>query len=237
MTHSAAAIVVAGGSGERFGRAAGKQLAVVGGRPVVSWALLALDAVPGLDRVVVVCPRSRRADFRTQSVEPLGMRTPVVFADAGETRQASVASGLSAIDMATDWVIIHDGARPLVTSMLVENALAAARESGADGAVVGHPSYDTLKLVEGADVVETVDRSRYWAVQTPQVFRRSALQAAHDAARAHGYSGTDDAALVEKAGGRVVVVEGPRDNLKVTVAEDLAFVQAVLEHREKGVPE
>ena len=104
-----------------------------------------------------------------------------------------------------------------------------------DGAVVGHPSYDTLKLVEGDTVIETVDRERYWAVQTPQAFRRSALEEAHRAAVEDGFLGTDDASLVERAGGRVVVVQGTRDNLKVTVPEDLAFVQAVLNHRREGL--
>lgn len=236
MSHQApaAAIVVAGGSGERFGRAGGKQLTPVAGWPVLSWSLRALDTVQQIRAIVVVCPADRTAEYDAEAVAPLGLDTPVLFAGAGDTRQQSVASGLSQVPDGVEHIVVHDGARPLITADLVVATLEALEAGDVQGAVVGHPSYDTLKLVENRTVVETPDRGRYWAVQTPQAFDRAALEAAHRLAEEHGFEGTDDAALVEHANGRVIVVEGPRDNLKVTVPADLAFVQAVLNHRREG---
>ncbi|HSK48333.1 MAG TPA: 2-C-methyl-D-erythritol 4-phosphate cytidylyltransferase [Coriobacteriia bacterium] len=235
-THSAtAAVVVAGGSGERFERPEGKQLAPVAGWPVLCWSLRALDAAWQIGLIVVVCPADRREEYEAEAVTPLGLATPVAFAVAGSTRQESVLSGLAAVPREMTVVVVHDGARPLVTPDLITGTIEALERSGADGAIAGHPSYDTLKLVESGVVVETADRERYWAVQTPQAFKRSALENAHQAAVADGFVGTDDASLVERAGGRVVVVQGPRDNLKVTVPEDLAYVQAVLNHRREGL--
>lgn len=225
-----AAIVVAGGSGERFGRPGGKQLARLAGLPVVSWALAALDAAE-LDLVVLVCPAERRAEFEREAVAPLQLVTSIAWADSGSTRQESVRNGMAVLPPSVSTVVVHDGARPLVTAELVKRTVQELGKSQADGAVIGHPSYDTLKRVEGGRVVSTPDRQKYWAVQTPQVFLRQQLQAAHEAAVEQGFEGTDDAALVEWAGGTVVVVEGPQDNVKVTVPEDLAYAEAVLAHR------
>jgi len=231
----AAAVVVAGGSGERFGRIGGKQLAPVAGWPVLSWSLRALDAVQQIQAIVIVCPQERSAEYEAEAVAPLGLDTPVLFAPSGESRQQSVSSGLTQVPDAAQHVVVHDGARPLITADLVAATLEVLENSEAQGVVVGHPSYDTLKLVENGIVVQTPDRSRYWVVQTPQTFERVALESAHQLAVEHGFEGTDDAALVEHAGGRVIVIEGPRDNLKVTVPEDLAFIQAVFNHRREGL--
>lgn len=232
---SAAAIVVAGGSGERLGLEGGKQLAVVAGRPVLSWTLLALEQAPEIDLIVVVTHPDRGEEYRAVAVEPLGLSTPVVFAPGGESRQASVASGLALTPSSVDVVLVQDGARPLLTPALVSETLAVLlADAEAAGVVVGHPSVDTLKLVDGGAVRSTPDRSRYWAVQTPQAFRTAALREAYARAAAEGFLGTDDSSLVERAGGRVLLVEGPRDNIKVTVAEDLAVVEWALLRRESG---
>ena len=228
-----AAVIVAGGSGERLGLPGGKQLALVHGRPVLSWTLAAFDACPEVGLIVVVCHPDRVPEFQRTAVDPLGPSTPVLFAAGGQTRQDSVASGIATLSPDVGTVLVHDGARPLVTPGLISDALAAfAAADRADGLVVGYPSIDTLKVVDGITVRETPDRSHYWAVQTPQVFSAATLKAAYDAAAADGFLGTDDASLVERSGGRVVVFEGPRDNVKVTVAEDLSFVEAVLRFRE-----
>jgi 2-C-methyl-D-erythritol 4-phosphate cytidylyltransferase len=229
-----AAILVAGGTGERFGRVGGKQLARVAGLPVLAWSLLALDASSEIDLIVIVCPVERAEEYRTHAVTPIGLVKPTLFAPSGVTRQDSVASGLAALPATVDVVAIHDGARPLITPEVVSALVSAVRDPAgvASGAVVGHPSYDTLKVVESCRVTETVDRERFWAIQTPQVFVRSSLEEAHSRAVREGFVGTDDAAVVERAGGTVLVIEGPRDNIKVTVAEDLAFAEAVLGRRE-----
>lgn len=234
-SHSVAAIVVAGGSGERLGRAGGKQLAVVAGMPVLSWTVKALAEAPGIDLIVVVTHPARMEEYREQAIDPLGLSVPVAFAAGGDSRQASVASGLDAVPESVDIVLVQDGARPLLTPSLVTTAIAAlVSDTQAAGAVVGHPAVDTLKLADKDVVVSTPDRSLYWAVQTPQVFRSGTLKDAYAAAAAQGFLGTDDSSLVERAGGRVVLVEGPRDNIKVTVAEDLVIVDAVLRQREGG---
>lgn len=230
-----AAVIVAGGTGERLGLTGGKQLAPVLGKPVLSWTLEAFEAAPQIDLIVVVCHPNRVDEYRRVAVEPLQLATPVRFAPGGDKRQDSVFSGLSQLPASVSTVVVHDGARPLVTSRLIADALAAlAATSDCDGLVVGYPAVDTLKVVAGNAIVRTPDRSEYWAVQTPQIFAADKLIAAHAAAKDDGFVGTDDASLVERAGGGVVVFEGPRDNIKVTVAEDLFFVEAALKFREGG---
>ena len=223
------AIVVAGGTGERLGLAGGKQLAVVAGRPVVSWSLLALDASGRVDHIVVVCPRNREDEYRSTAVSPLALGTPVTYAPSGTTRQKSVASGLAAMPAETAVVLVHDGARPMLSTALVGESLDALEGALlAAGVVVGQPAVDTLKVVEGNRVLSTPARSRFWTVQTPQVFRVKPLRDAYAAAGREGFSGTDDASLVEHAGGLVLAIEGPRDNVKVTVADDLIFLESAL---------
>ena len=230
-----AAIIVAGGTGERLGRAGGKQLADVLGKPVLSWTLAAFEAAPEVDLIVVVCHPDRIAEYREVAVEPLALSTPVAFAPGGETRQASVASGLAQVPASVATVLVHDGARPLVTPELIAEALAAlAGDEAADGVVVGYPAVDTLKVVAGNEIAATPERARFWAVQTPQIFHAGPLRAAYETARTDGFLGTDDSSLVERNGGRVLVIEGPRDNIKVTVAEDLVLVEAALRFRQSG---
>ncbi len=236
MSPKVGAIVVAGGTGERLGLEGGKQLACVGGRPVLSWTVEALAASRRIDAIVVVCHPDRVDEYRTTAVEPLGIDVDVRYAPGGDTRQQSVANGLAVLGYDTDVVLVQDGARPLLTPDLVVRALDSLDADGsAAGVVVGHPAIDTLK-VAAADgvIVSTPDRSRFWAVQTPQIFRAQALREAYASAEAEGFTGTDDSSLVERAGGRVVLVEGPRDNLKITVPEDLVLVEAALKFREGG---
>lgn len=228
MSAPVAAVVVAGGTGERFGSSGGKQLAVVAGRPVLSWSLRAIAAVPAIGRIVVVCHPDRVEEYRSAAVEPLSLDCEVVLVGGGDTRQRSVAAGLAALGAGDTVVVVHDGARPLVTPDVIASALDAFDVPGVDGVVVGHESVDTLKTVERGVVTGTPDRTRYWAVQTPQVFRLDALRRAHEAALSEGFTGTDDASLVERSGGLVRVVEGRRDNIKVTMPEDLAFAESVL---------
>lgn len=229
-----AAIIVAGGTGERLGRPGGKQLAPVLGKPVLSWTLSAFDEAEDVGLIVVVCHPQRVDEFRRVAVEPLSASTPVIFASGGKSRQESVANGLASLPAEVRTVLVHDGARPLVTPGLIAEALGAFWAGDAAGLVVGHPAVDTLKVVEDHTIAETPDRSRYWAVQTPQIFSARVLRDAYAAASADGWLGTDDASLVERADGRVVVFQGPRDNIKVTVAEDLFLVEAALRFRHSG---
>ncbi|HEY8217143.1 MAG TPA: 2-C-methyl-D-erythritol 4-phosphate cytidylyltransferase [Acidimicrobiia bacterium] len=208
------AIVVAAGLGERFG--APKQFLVAGSARLVDHAVTAAGAV--CDEVVVVLPPGRAWDGADVAAS----------VDGGATRSASVRAGLAAADPEAEIVVVHDAARALATPALFELVIDAVR-AGADGAVPAVPVADTLKRVTGDRVVGTVDRAELVAVQTPQAFRAGCLRAAHTA----GDDATDDAALVEAAGGTVVVVAGDPRNVKITTVADLAVVEALLAEAER----
>ncbi|MGQ0615772.1 MAG: IspD/TarI family cytidylyltransferase [Acidimicrobiia bacterium] len=197
------AIVVAGGSGARFGGA--KQFEDLAGRRVLDWAVAA--ARSACDDVVPVLPPDR--------IEA-GARA------GGATRSASVRVGLAAVPAAAEIVVVHDAARPLAGAELFERVVAAVR-GGADAAVPVLAITDTLKRLAGSRVVGTVDRTALVAVQTPQAFRAEVLRAAHtDEPEA-----TDDAALVEAMGGSVVAVAGDPRNIKLTTPDDLVAARAL----------
>ncbi len=232
LTTSVAAVIVAGGTGERFGDPGGKQLASAAGEPVLARTIDAFTACDLISEIIVAVHPDRISEFQgALRSSGVAMDSILVIA-GGETRQQSVANGLAAIKGAHRIVAVHDGARPVVSADLIERAIHAIESKQCDGVVVGHPSFDTLKLVDDDRIVDTPDRSRYWVVQTPQVFLVDVLRAAHAAAVTDGYQGTDDASLVERNGGDVRVLEGPRENIKVTVPADLGFVEAILRSRE-----
>jgi 2-C-methyl-D-erythritol 4-phosphate cytidylyltransferase len=202
-------IVVAAGSGSRFGSA--KQFATLGGARLVDIAVDAARAHTD-DVVLVLAP----------GVEWDG--APVTVVPGGEERSDSVRAGLGAISPDAEIVVVHDAARPLAPPRLFEAVIEAVR-NGADGAIPGVPVTDTIKRASGSYVHETLDRSELVAVQTPQAFRADALRRAHET----GAIATDDAALVEWFGGRVGIVRGEPTNLKVTTKRDLVVAAALLE--------
>jgi 2-C-methyl-D-erythritol 4-phosphate cytidylyltransferase len=204
-----AAIVVAAGSGARFGSP--KQFLPLDGVRLVDRAVAAASA--RCDSVVVVLPADMSWDGEAVSAVVTG----------GSTRAGSVRAGLDAIGAEFDVVVVHDAARPLARPELFDAVIAAVR-AGADGAVPGVAVVDTLKRVESGRVVATVDRKGMVAVQTPQAFRREALVSAHRS----GADAADDAALVEATGGTVVVVVGDAANLKITTTADLALALALI---------
>lgn len=224
------AVIVAGGSGTRFGDPRGKQFVDLMGLPLMSWSILAFDHAPSVGHIVVVCPLGRDAEVRDDVISKLTLRCKVTIAQAGDERQDSVRHGLEAAPPGFDLMAIHDGARPLIQSEDIERCIGAVRaDRQLAGAICASRETDTLKLVEGDTIIATADRSYYWCAQTPQVFRTPVIVRAHAIAHRDGYEGTDDASLVEHLGGRVRVIETPRDNLKVTVPEDLAVARAALE--------
>lgn len=227
------AIIVAGGSGERSGLAGGKQLAPVAGRPVLSHTLASFIACDAIDEIVVVATPGRVSEY-ADAVPELDSAKVRAIVEGGDTRQASVAAGLAEVPADAGIIAVHDGARPLVEPSLIAAVVGAlVRETSLAGLVVGHPSYDTLKQVdEDRLITGTVDRTRVWAAETPQVFRAEALRAAYAAAATSVGPVTDDSTLVERAGGKVAMFPGPRDNLKVTVPEDLPIVERLLRLRD-----
>jgi 2-C-methyl-D-erythritol 4-phosphate cytidylyltransferase len=229
------ALVVAGGQGERFGRADGKQMADAAGAPVVEHALRAMDSAGTIEAIVLVCHPDRVDEFRAIAeiaVRP-GRLLDVVA--GGETRSASVDAGLAALPTGCTIVAVHDGARPLLDPGTVDRAVAELESRPTlDGVVVGHPAFDTIKVVgPGNRVTGTPKRATLWVAQTPQVFRVEALVGAHARARAERWEVTDDASLVERDGGAVGMLEGPRWNIKVTMPEDLVVVEALMRAREE----
>jgi 2-C-methyl-D-erythritol 4-phosphate cytidylyltransferase len=218
-SRTVAAILVAAGDGVRLGRAEPKAFVTVHGRTLLEHAVRPFRANPGIRDVVVVAPGGSLA--RAAALLDDGVTTVA----GGPTRQASVAFGLAALAADVDTVLVHDVARPFAPAGVLDRVLAALVD-GADAVVPGRPVIDTIKRVDddGA-VVETLDRSGLWAVQTPQGFRRSVLEAAHASGVGRGL--TDDAGLVEADGGRVVVVDGADEAFKITRPGDLIRAAAV----------
>lgn len=224
-----AAIILAGGQGERFGRDGGKQLVEISGKPVLTWSAEAFDAVGDIGLIVIVCPEDRQEEYLQAAIDPFPFVTPVVLAPAGAIRQESAFSGLEYVPEDFEFVILHDGARPLISPDMIEHTINTLKGNlDADGAVVAHPSIDTLKVVENGVIVGTPDRTVFWNAQTPQVFRAGIYRRAHASALADGFVGTDDSSLIERLGGRVLVVEGKRDNIKLTVPEDYMMLAAAV---------
>ncbi|HEY2767546.1 MAG TPA: 2-C-methyl-D-erythritol 4-phosphate cytidylyltransferase [Solirubrobacteraceae bacterium] len=232
----AVALIVAAGRGERLGVEGPKALVELAGRPLLQWSVDALRTVAAVKRIVVALPAGASAPEGTIGVP------------GGAVRSESVRLALRAAGAGPDSepVLVHDAARPLLTPELAMRVLAAvdgvpdAGEAGSSAAVKTAPDAaiaaaavtDTVKRA-GHDrrVLETLDRSELWAVQTPQVFRRGALERALDVSDEVLASATDDAWLIERMGGSVVVVEAPRENLKVTTALDLAVAELLLARR------
>jgi len=207
----AVALLVAAGRGERLGAEGPKAFVMVAGRPMLEWSLDALRAAPSVERVVVAVPP--------------GVRFPGAVA-GGESRSQSVRNALAAAGEA-DVVVVHDAARPLVDAGLVERCVCAL-DGGVDAVIAAAPVTDTVKEAADGIVVRTLDRSRLWAVQTPQVFRRATLEAALDQPDDILAAATDDAGLVEARGGVVRIVESSPRNLKVTTPTDLALAELLL---------
>ena len=201
------AVIVAGGTGSRFGAAQPKQYEPLAGRRVMDWSLDA--ARPTADGVVLVVPPDR-----VGHAEP---GADVVVA-GGSTRSASVRAGLAAVPDDCDIVVVHDAARPLASLALFESVVGTVL-AGADGAIPGVPVTDTIKRLDGDEVVDTIERDDLVAVQTPQAFRADVLRRAHEG----DPDATDDATLVEEVGGIVLVVDGEATNVKITGPVDLAI--------------
>lgn len=213
---AAVALLVAAGRGERLGSTGPKALIPLNGRPMLAWSLDVLRASPRIGAVVVAMPEGAAA--------PEG----VIAVPGGRERSHSVRAALAAAPPGDGPVLVHDAARPLVDAALVDACLDALTD-GVDAAIAAAPVTDTVKEAGGDHRVRrTLDRSTLWAVQTPQVFRRAALErvlAQDDEVLA---AATDDAALVEAAGGTVMIVPAPPTNLKVTTPVDLQLATLLL---------
>ena len=224
-TAKVGAIVVAAGGSLRMA-GVDKIFAPLKGRPLISYSLEALQSAPEIHEIVLVTS-SRNIGECLRLVQESGWTKVKEVCEGGERRRDSVREGLNRLPDSS-WIVVHDGARPLVTDELVSRALAAARTTGA--AVAGMPVSDTIKLVdEGGLVKETLRRDDLRAIQTPQAFERRLLAEAHESL---SEDFTDDAAMVERMGADVRVCEGSFRNIKVTTQADLRLAEALLDMRE-----
>ncbi len=215
------AIIVAAGTSQRM-NGVDKILAHLGGKPVLAWSIEALQQNPRVDRIILVNSQKNMEPVQCMVIDQKWTKVTNVCV-GGRRRQDSVAAGLKLLGPC-EWVIIHDGARPLLSQDLIERGLEAARETGA--AIAAVPVTDTIKLA-GDDhmVIETPPRSHLWAVQTPQIFRFAIIKEAYQEAQGEV---TDDAALVEQTGHNVKLYMGSYDNIKITAPHDLAVAELLL---------
>ena len=239
-----AAVLVAAGSGKRMaarlagregssasgGRSRPKQFLQLAGRPILTHTIDRFESTPAVDLIVLVVPPGDERRCADEIVRPYGFRKVAAIVAGGAERQTSVAHGLAELPDEVEWVAVHDGVRPCVTPEQIAAVIGAA--GGADGAILAVPLGDTPKQVGPDGVIQsTLPRSQIWLAQTPQVFRRTALWEAHARAAADGVIGTDDAALMERLGARVVVREGSSANIKITTPDDLPVAERWLSSR------
>ncbi|MDH5704392.1 MAG: 2-C-methyl-D-erythritol 4-phosphate cytidylyltransferase [Candidatus Aminicenantes bacterium] len=215
------AIIVAAGEGQRFGSP--KQFAPLGGKLVLDWCLEAFDAHAEVDEIILVVKDKAKGN---EYLQRYGKVAAVVR--GGKKRQDSVLSGFQQLDPAqAEVVLVHDGVRPFIRGALISRVIQATRERGAVIPVI--PVEDTIKIVEGEEVKQTLEREKLFRAQTPQGFLYSTLKKALDKASEEGFYGTDEASLVERVGESVGVVQGDVRNIKVTTPEDLKMAEVFFE--------
>jgi len=228
----AIALIPAAGMGKRMGAAINKQYLLLNGMPIVAHTIALFEHAPFIDDIYLVIPEPEIPYCREHVVERYGFAKVRRIVPGGAERQNSVLNGLRAVADARDddLVLIHDGVRPLVPVHVLERALETAAKH--EAALVAVPAKDTVKIVADGIVRETPPRENIWLAQTPQAFTYGVIRAAHEAADAERFIGTDDAMLVERLGRDVHVVPGDYRNIKITTPEDLILAEAFLKQAE-----
>lgn len=210
-----------------MGGAARKQYRTLGGLPLLVLSLKVLQRIESIREIILSVPESDRDYCWREIVNPFGLGKVAQIIAGGQRRQDSVRNGLFAISDPPDLVLVHDGVRPFIEEGLVESGISCAEHTGA--AVIAMPIHDTVKRVDAQRVIqETLNREELWHIQTPQVFRYDWLLKAHQRAQQENWEVTDDAALIERMGYPVSVVEGSCFNIKITRPDDLVFGEAIL---------
>ncbi len=223
-------IIPAAGMGKRMGERRSKQYLPLNGLPILVHTLTPFEESDLVDSVVLTVPAGDEDYCKKEVVEKFGFKKVIDILHGGKERQDSVRAGLNLLDSSVDFVMIHDGVRPLITSQMIADSLRGAETSGA--CIVAIPAKDTIKEVsKDGLVLRTLERKDLWMVQTPQTFRYDLIKEAHDKAFADGFLSTDDSALVERLGCQVTIVQGSYKNIKITTREDLMMAEASLLHR------
>lgn len=222
-------LLPAAGVGRRMGSNRNKLLMPLLHQPIFAWTLSAAEAAQKIEWIGIICQSIDRPEIENM-VNHCGLTKPVQFITGGDTRQESVYNGLQALPEDATHVLIHDGARCLATAALFDRCAIAALTT--QGFIAAIPVKDTIKQVNDAGIItHTPDRALLWAAQTPQGFEVPLLKECHVKGQREGWQVTDDAALLEKCGVSVKIVEGEETNLKVTTPVDLAIAQFILEQR------
>lgn len=224
------AIILAAGKGKRLGKKLSKPLVKINNIEAIIYSLSALSKHPDIDEIIVVCnTRNRKQIIR--AVNNYSIKKIKVFILGGKRRQDSVSQGLKEVSEKSDWVLVHDCARPFIDRKFITKVISRAKKTGA--AILGVPVKATIKLVDSRGSIDyrnvivekTLDRKRLWEIQTPQVFKKELIFQAYKKYSQEDV--TDDAALIEKLGKRVGIVKGSPSNIKITTEEDLIFANVI----------
>jgi len=233
------AIIPSAGKGLRMRHTVPKQYIKFEGRPVVAYTLDAFERCELIDEVLLVVAPGDEEFCLNQIVEKFAFHKVLKIVIGGKRRQDSVYNGIKELDPDTDLVVVHDAVRPFVTPELISNAVGLVEGIDADGVVVGLPVKDTIKEVDKESfIVDTPKRESLWYAQTPQVFKKDILERAFAKAYSDNFYGTDEASIVERIGGRIKMIEGTYENIKITTREDLLIAEIMLRlARKKGKDE
>ena len=227
----ASVIIAAAGSANRM-NGIDKILCRINGREILSYSLLAFDSAECTDKIVVVTS-SEKIDKIKKLVSSLSLKAPFEVVCGGKTRQESVYNALKCCDEKSDAVMIHDGARPMITNQTITSLYNEISKNNKRGAAVGVKVKDTIKVVsEGGEILSTPDRSSLVAIQTPQCFDMDLYKKAYENALKEGNDYTDDSQLFEAIGEKVYVLYGDYKNIKITTPDDLAYAEIFLKERE-----
>ena len=219
------AVIVAAGKGERFGGDIPKQFRKITGRPLLAWTMTRFEEAASVDEIVVVVAEEYMLYVNEKIANEYHYSKLGKIVKGGASRQESVYNGLKSLPISTGYVAIHDGARPVVASEDIDLVVDTARESRA--AILARPISETVKRVEGDFIISTLDRSKLYLAETPQVFQYDLILSAHEKA-AKTSDATDDAFLIESLGFKVRTVIPMHSNIKVTTEEDLTAAESFL---------
>ena len=224
------AVILAAGLGKRMQAGHNKQFIEICGQSILTHTLTVFAQIPEIAKIVLVV-RAGEEDT-CQNMIPEIAENKTVLAIGGKERQDSVHNGIRAITWECEYILIHDGARPLVTEEVIRRTLLAAQNSGA--AICAVPVKDTIKQADSdGNVLATIPRESLWAAQTPQVFQADLIRRAYENAYVHNHYGTDDASLVEYLGEKIKIVTGDYENIKITTPEDIPTAEQILQKRQQ----
>lgn len=220
------AIVPSAGEGERLKKGIDKVFVLLEKKPILYYTLKNLEKIKEIEEIILVVSSRSLEYTEDYFLKKFSFRKEIKVVKGGPTRTDSVWNGLKEVGSSTEFVLIHDGARPFVSKDLIKKVIETAEEFGTG--VLGFPISSTVKRIKDAYVVETIDRKELWEIQTPQVFKKDLIISCYQKAIKENFKPTDDAQILERYGYRVKIVKGSSLNIKITVPEDLVLAKAIL---------